>query len=415
MRRQFRQIFKMKNPIQTYAWGSHTAIAALLGDESPSTEPQAELWMGAHLKSPSKVFFDSRWVPLSELIGRYPTELLGRKVAEKFDRSLPFLFKVLAAAEPLSIQAHPDAQQAVDGFQRENLKGLSLSDPQRNYRDDRPKPECLCALAPFTGLCGFRTPEEILSVSAPVWPKDDTAALDIVHNTKSTNGLHDFFLFLMQLDKEHRTELTARVVESAAPLEDQNEAYRWVSRLNKKYLGDIGVLSPLMLNLITLQPNEAVYLPPRQLHAYLDGIGIEVMANSDNVLRGGLTPKHVDLPELTKILDFHPHKPEILTPKFRTESQGVYDSSSEAFCLTLLTVTGRRPLSINARFQGPEIILAIKGKCGIRGRNDQNDLTIEQGESVFIPAAVETYTLSGDARLFRAAVNLTAQEVKRQS
>ncbi|MEJ2156926.1 MAG: mannose-6-phosphate isomerase, class I [Desulfobacteraceae bacterium] len=405
----------MKNPVQTYAWGSHTAIAALLGDESPSTEPQAELWMGAHLKSPSRIFFENRWEPLSDLIDRYPNELLGREVAEKFGRSLPFLFKVLAAAEPLSIQAHPDAQQAVDGFQRENLKGLSLSDPQRNYRDDRPKPECLCALAPFTGLCGFRPPDEILTISAPVWPKDDAAALNIVRNLDHSKGLQEFFQSLMQMDKEDCAKLTGRVVENAAPLADQNEAYRWVCRLHRKYPGDIGVLSPLILNLVTLHPNEAVYLPPRQLHAYLDGIGIEVMGNSDNVLRGGLTPKHVDVPELTKILDFHSYKPEILTPQFVTETQGVYESPGETFRLTQLIVTSRRPLSISARFQGPEIILAIEGRCGIRGRHDQNDMTIEQGESVFIPAAVENYTISGDTRLFRAAVNLPTQEVKRQS
>jgi len=160
-----------------------------------------------------------------------------------------------------------------------------------------------------------------------------------------------------------------------------------------------------MLNLITLQPGQAVFLPPRQLHAYLDGLGIEVMANSDNVLRGGLTPKHIDVPELVKILDFHPYNPKILSPQYQTETEGFYDSLTDTFRLSQLIVTAKRPHVAIDRPEGPEIILGVDGEAVIRNGHAGDDMTIGQGESVFIPAAVDAYTLTGDARLFKAAVN----------
>jgi mannose-6-phosphate isomerase len=365
--------------------------------------------MGAHPGSPSRIWFDGRWQPLSKLIERYPDELLGRLVAERFDRTLPYLFKVLAAGEPLSIQAHPDAQQALDGFQRENLKGLSLSDPQRNYKDDRPKPECMCALAPFTGLCGFRPPNEMMAIIEPVWPTNDALALGTLLSSKNPDALRDLFLFLMHLDRGRRTELITRVVDNAARFVDQNEAYGWVIRLHQKYPGDIGVLAPLMLNLMRLQPGEAVFLPAGQLHAYLDGFGIEVMANSDNVLRGGLTPKHVDVRELMTILDFRPYKPETLTPHFQTDTEGIYDSPADSFRLSQLTIAARQPHEVPERPEGPEIILGVEGAAVIRKGHGEGDTTIGKGESVFIPAAVGTYTITGDARLFKAAVNLSSR------
>jgi mannose-6-phosphate isomerase len=363
------------------------------------------LWMGAHPKAPSRIRFNGRWQPLLELIDRYPNELLGYRIAEKFDRSLPYLFKVLAAAEPLSIQAHPDGQQAIDGFRRENRQGLSLADPQRNYRDDRPKPECMCALTPFIGLCGFRPPKAIMSAIEPVWPKTEASALIVLRNGKGAKAVQAFFQYLMHLDRDRRAALTNNVADSAAQLESPSETVRWIVRLHQKYPGDIGVLSPLMLNIITLQPGEAVFLPPGQLHAYLDGLGIEVMANSDNVLRGGLTPKHIDVRELVKILDFHPYKPKILSPRFQTETEGVYDSPTDIFRLSQLVVTGRQAHEAKVRIEGPEIILCIEGAANFSMRHSEGGTTIEPGESVFIPAAVDAYTITGDARLFKAAVN----------
>ncbi len=399
------KILKMQNPIQTYAWGSRKAIADLLGQHVPSPEPQAELWMGAHPKSPSKVRLDGRWQSLLTLIDRFPQELLGQKVSEHYNRTLPYLFKVLAAGEPLSIQAHPDAEQAIEGFNRENLQGLALEDPQRNYRDDRPKPECMCALTPFTGLCGFRSPQEVAAVSEPVWPKKYDTVSDLLGNANRSDALRTFFQSLMQSDAARIAEITTHVVEKSEVLRNQNEIYDWVIRLHQKYPGDVGVLSPLILNVIQLKPGEALFLPPKQLHAYLDGLGIELMANSDNVLRGGLTPKHIDVQELMKILSFEPYKPDVLTPYFKHETEGVYASSTDTFSLSQLIVTGRQPHKSDGRRQGPEIILGVEGSAAISQDGEQEPVSIEKGESVFVPAAVNTYTVTGNAKLFKAAVH----------
>lgn len=406
MSRTLRKILKMQNPIQTYAWGSRSAIADLMGHDAPSSEPQAELWMGAHPKSPSQVWIEGRWEVLSELIERHPIELLGKKVAERYDQTLPYLFKVLAAGEPLSIQAHPDAKQARDGFLKENLKNIDLADPRRNYRDDRPKPECMCALTPFTGLCGFRPPSEVITVSDSLWPAWEKSILNIIKNSNDSNSLRDFFQSLMEMEQGRLTDLVSHVVEAAGSSEDQNEIYAWINRLHRKYPGDVGVLSPLLLNIIRLEPGEALFLPPKQLHAYLDGLGIELMGNSDNVLRGGLTPKHIDVKELLHILDFHPYKPQILVPQAKSDTEGIYASSSDTFSLSKITVTSQLPHRPSARRQGPEIMLVVDGTAAIRQSGDDEDVIVDRGESVFIPATVTSYTATGNATLFKAAANL---------
>ncbi len=398
-------IMKMRNPIQTYAWGSHSAIAKLMGQDSPSHQPQAELWMGAHPKSPSEVWFKGKWNSLLEHIDDHPQELLGVEVADRFDKTLPYLFKVLAAAEPLSIQAHPDAQQALEGFRRENLQGLPLTDPKRNYRDNRPKPECMCALTPFTGLCGFRLPQEISALCEPVWPRKKGHFLSHMDRPSHREALKDFFLSLMQLDAASTADLTARVAQKADRNKEIDGIYGWIARLYEKYPGDIGVLAPLFLNLIRLEPGEALFLPARQLHAYLDGLGIELMANSDNVLRGGLTPKHIDIRELMRILDFNPYRPEVLSPRSKSETEGIYPSTTDAFSLSRLVITRGHPHFVEGRREGPEILLGVEGTAEIQQFEGANALSIAKGESVFVPAAVDGYRVTGDAKLFKASVN----------
>lgn len=397
---------KMQNPIQAYAWGSRSAIAELLGQDLPSPEPQAELWMGAHPKSPSKVWIEGRWHFLNDLIEHHPDEMLGHQVVDRFGETLPYLFKVLAAAEPLSIQAHPDAQQALAGFQRENRIGIPVTDPQRNYRDDQPKPECMCALTPFHGLCGFRAPREVLEISELVWPEEHVEVIGCIDNSNSTTILQELFSNIMQMEASRINNLVARVVERAEGKRNQNDAYLWVCALNQKYPGDVGVLSPLLLNIIKLEPGEALFLPPRQLHAYLDGLGIELMANSDNVLRGGLTPKHIDVQELTRILDFAPYKPEILTPQSKGSTEGVYTSSTDAFSLSALQVTHSQPHIGADRFRGPEILLVVDGTARINLIDGDAEVSVRKGESVFIPAIVDAYHIKGEAALYKAAVNM---------
>ncbi len=278
----------LKNKIQEYDWGSYTAISELLGKLSHSDTPQAELWMGAHPKASSMVEENGEWFPLNELIGKYPEYILGKTAAKKFDNRLPYLFKVLAAVKPLSIQTHPNRLQAKEGSEKENKLGIPLNAPDRNYKDNNHKPECICAVTHFWGLNGFRKIPDILLLSEKISLKGLEKELHKIENNPNPQGLRIFFKSVMTLPSEKKKEIISYAAEQAEKFSD-NPVFEWIIRLYHEYPSDIGVLSPLWLNLICLKPGEAMFLPPGSLHSYLDGVGIELMANSDNVLRGGLT------------------------------------------------------------------------------------------------------------------------------
>ncbi|MBW2026968.1 MAG: mannose-6-phosphate isomerase, class I [Deltaproteobacteria bacterium] len=276
----------LRNPIQHYAWGSKTAIPKLLNIPNPERNPMAELWMGAHPKAPSQVCVDGRWISLIDVIASSPESVLGSEVARRFDSQLPFLFKILAAAEPLSIQVHPNKQQAIEGFTKENELGISLDAPYRNYRDDNHKPELLCALTPFEALKGFRPVGEALALMETIAVPELSPLVDGLRNHPDMDGLKRFFRILMKMGKSEQARMVSRVVERAKEKARERRELYWVMELGKKYPGDVGVLSPLFLNLIYLEPGQAMFLPAGELHAYLGGTGLEIMANSDNVLRG---------------------------------------------------------------------------------------------------------------------------------
>jgi mannose-6-phosphate isomerase len=400
------QILLMQNPIQPYAWGSHSAIAELLGEQVPSEQPQAELWMGAHPKSPSRVWYQDRWQPLDQIITRNAVEMLGVQVLKKFSHRLPYLFKVLAASQPLSIQAHPDKSQAQEGFNRENNAGIPLDAAHRNYKDDQHKPECICALTSFLGMCGFRPAAAVKSLIVPIWPLQHDNALRMLENNLDSISLRDFFSYLMNLGTDTRRALINHVVAQAATKKEHDIAYEWVLRLNEQYPNDIGVLSPLMLNMINLQPGQALFLPARQLHAYLDGLGIELMANSDNVLRGGLTPKHVDVPELLKILDFEPYTAQILLPQGFGSPEKMYSSGAEEFVLSELDPSDSNPFVSSNKSPGPVILFCTQGEATLSWKKREHEMVIRKGQSVFIPDSVGNYTLKGDAKVYKACVNI---------
>ena len=393
----------MRNTIQPYAWGSRTAIAELCGQPSPSAEPQAELWIGAHPKAPSRVRVHGRWTSLTELIAEDPAAILGSAAAARFDAELPYLLKVLAAERPLSIQAHPSRAQAREGFARENRLKIPLDAPHRNYRDANHKPECICALTAFWALSGFRAPPEILARLAPVLPPQAAGALQELAGGDAGEGLRRFFVWLMSLPGAQRRPLVAVAAEQAAALAGRDPAFDWVRRLQGEYPGDAGVLAPLMLNLVQLAPGEALFLPAGELHAYLQGVGIELMANSDNVLRGGLTPKHVDLPELLRVLTFAERKIEVLQPAAAGPCEGRYASRAEEFQLAVLSIDGKRTYSGPAR-RGVEILLCVEGEGCLRDLAAAGELVLCQGQSALIPAAAGAYRLSGAGRFYKAGL-----------
>ncbi|MCL2319971.1 MAG: mannose-6-phosphate isomerase, class I [Treponema sp.] len=423
-------IYKLKNAVKNYAWGSPEWLPALLGQRNLSRIPWAELWMGVNPAGPSRVVPETsgtgEGILLSELIARDPSAYLGRETVKNFGK-LPFLFKVEAAAKPLSIQAHPNLEQAREGFERENREGIPLDAPERNYRDSNHKPEIICALSPFAALCGFRNVQEIKTLigilSRSCSGESDGALKTALESLASAleredeNPLKAFIAALFGMENQARQALGPFLKTRRDMLEKNFPQYQdeWklCSYLASLYPDDTsasydasasldaGIIAPLYLNIIELGPGEAMYLPAGVFHAYIHGMGIELMADSDNVLRGGLTPKHVDVKELFRILNFSEYKPEILKVPGPASEWYTYPAPAREFTLSVMRGSGG-PLPYPET--GPSIVLVTQGSAVVTGKSGGGGTELLKGESAFIPAGAEkNLTFSGTFTAYVAA------------
>jgi mannose-6-phosphate isomerase len=396
------EILFLNNIVQPYAWGSRTAIPELLGRPNPDGVPQAELWMGAHPKAPSVVQAPEGGVPLDAWVERYPDDILGPQVSAAFERKLPFLFKVLAAAAPLSIQAHPDAETARVGFMREDRLGLGLDAPERNYRDPNHKPECICALTPFRALCGFRPPTEILDHLGSLCPQALKAEIGAFAENCNAEGLKRLFAVLLALDPLRRREAVAEAVANAETAGD--ESLGWIPSLARHYPGDIGALAPALMNGLRLEPGQALFLEERVLHAYLEGTAIELMANSDNVVRAGLTSKHIDIPELFKVVRFDGPEIRLVRAETRVPAETMYITPAAEFALSMIHLNASDSYESKAG-RNVEILLCIDGTADlVEMLPGGKRLKVAKGSSVLVPAAAPAYRVTGPARLYKATV-----------
>lgn len=393
----------LKNTVQKYEWGSRTAIQKLLGEKSPSDEPAAELWMGAHPKAPSLVDQDGKWIALNDLIARNPQAVLGKDVALKFHNQLPYLFKVLAAAKPLSIQAHPSRARARAGFDFENNQGIPLNATNRNYKDANHKPECICALSPFWALSGFRNIADILFLVGEVCPKELGGELNQLKKQADASGLKSFFTKLMSLESGRKIQVIDEANQNANKRREQSPAFQWTAKLGAEYPTDIGMLAPLYLNLVQLEAGQALFLPSGELHAYLEGVGIELMANSDNVLRGGLTPKHIDVPELLKVLNFRSRRIERLEARNLDKSEKAYASMAEEFVLSVITISNE-DIYHKSNLHSAEMLLCTEGEAQLENNGGHHSVHVKRGDSAIVFAAAGSYRIRGNAVLFKAAV-----------
>ncbi|MBT2520445.1 mannose-6-phosphate isomerase, class I [Arthrobacter sp. ISL-28] len=402
-------MYEIENVLRPYAWGSTTAIAGLLG-RPESGGPEAELWIGAHPDSPSVATRpDGTAVPLNALIAEDPDHFLGEASVAEFGPRLPFLTKVLAAAKPLSLQVHPSLEQAMAGFARENADGVPAHAASRNYRDDNHKPEMIFALTPFDALCGFRAPAKsrdvflhvagCLEMSGSGVPALLTDVIDDLSQAEEAAALRSAFERLIA-GGEGVSEATSRVVEAlaaGAPMAPYQPELSTVLSLNSEYPGDPGVLISLLLNRLTLEPGEVMYLPAGNVHAYLHGLGVEVMASSDNVLRGGLTPKFVDVPELLKTIAFESVGVPILRAEVSELGQELYQPPFREFQLQrieLLPDGSPVPLAQS----GAAVIIVTAGSVYLD--SPKGDLLLSRGRSAFLPAAdapVNVHPISGAA------------------
>ncbi len=361
------------NTPRDYAWGSTTAIAGLLG-RTPSGRPEAELWLGAHPGSPARVVDEDR------------------TLLDVVDGGLPFLLKVLAAGAPLSLQAHPTMAQAVEGFARENAAGVPLDAPHRNYKDAFHKPELIYALSdPFRALSGFRPVAETREVLAPV--ASDPRIAPLLARLTGDDAIRDVFSWLIG-GGDDVDDLVEAVVEASATVD--GPSWRTVRTLADHYPGDPGIAISLLLHTVELDPGEVLYLPAGNIHAYLEGLGIELMASSDNVLRGGLTPKHVDVPELLEVLDFRPLPAPYLEPERPRPGVRVFRPDVPDFVLTVLDDDALAE-GVDLPLSGPAIVLCTQGRVEVDGGP-----ALTQGDALYVDG-VDPLRLAGEGVLFVAS------------
>ena len=390
-------MFALTNTTRHYPWGSHTAISTLLGTE-PSGKPEAELWMSAHSDSPSVAATPEGPVALDQLIAEHPLSMLGQEVFDAFGATLPFLAKLLAADKALSLQVHPNLDRARERFAAEEAAGIAQNAPNRNYKDQNHKPEMLFALSDFEALSGFRKCEDaaalfralgtIITESGADVP-DLLQRVELTLNSRmaAPRVVREAFEMLVHGGSE-TTELLEVAVPAlaaaAAAGTELSPALATVVELAAQYPADPGVLISLLLNRFSLSPGEAIYLPAGNIHAYLTGLGIEVMACSDNVLRGGLTGKHVDVPELLATVEFAPSDVPVVPTRVTELGQHLWEPPFAEFVLQRVETTPASepmPLAQN----GPLLVLAVSGAVLLD--SPRGDMVLSRGDSVFIPAA----------------------------
>ena len=436
--------------VRHYDWGSRTAIPDLLGLPA-SDRPWAELWFGAHPQGPALA--GEAGTPLDQAVAADPVAALGPAAAARFGR-LPFMVKVLAAARPLSLQTHPDAEAARAGCAREDGLGLPRTSPERSFRDGSPKPELICALTPFEALWGFRDPAPTLALLESI----DTPALDPMRRRLAADptpsGLRDLTAWLLGRDRAAAAEFNRQVAracrpapvseraagaerrsvsERAAGAERRSVSERaagerasgegrgsdeWAAEralavdLEAQFPDDPGVAVALLLNRVTLQPGEALFLGPGLLHSYLGGTGVEVMASSDNVIRAGLTSKPTDIPAFLEVVSTDPVTPDVQRP---APVGGVADYRAPVGEFSLQRIEADGEVSVGG---GPAILLCTRGRARARGNRagdtrvggaradsrEAGDLEISPGEAVWVDARTEAVTLRGEATVFRAGI-----------
>ncbi|WP_421207677.1 mannose-6-phosphate isomerase, class I [Aeromonas enteropelogenes] len=388
----------MQNPIQGYDWGSHDSLTTLFGIPNPEGKPQAELWMGAHPNGCSEITCGDQVQKLSTLIESAPAAVLGEATLARFG-SLPFLFKVLCAEKALSIQVHPSKAQAETGFAKEEAAGISPKAANRNYKDPNHKPELVFALTPYQAMNGFRSIPAILVLFERVKLAaiaDLTGALATAHAANQGEaGLQHFFQQLLMLEGVRKEAALTDLLAYANEHQDE-ETFALITSLAAQYPGDVGLFSPLLLNVVTLQPGQAMFLDACTPHAYVRGTGLEIMANSDNVLRAGLTPKYIDVAELLDCTRCLP-KPDdqiLLAPR-REGAVQHFEVPVPDFTFSVYPAGEHQLTTASA-----EILFAIDGPVILKRGDDT--LHLEKGQSAFIPAATGSYQLLAEGRVARA-------------
>ena len=387
------RITRLEGAVQRYAWGSHSFLAELRGRPAPSDEPEAELWLGAHPRGSARVLAPDGPEPLGDWVGRDPEAVLGPAVRARFGAELPFLLKVLAVAKPLSIQVHPDAEQARAGYAREQAAGIALDAAERCYPDASAKPELVYALTRFEVLHGLREPSAIRD------DLDGLGAGELAPRDGSAGALRA--ALASWLDRAPNP-LRRRAVTAARSRADAAPRFARVAALDAAFPGDPGALAPLYLRALRLEPGEALFVAAGELHAYLEGAAVELMACSDNVLRGGLTAKHVALDELLGVARVEPVAGGVLAAEPAAAGVARFRTPAREFELAVLEpAPDAAPCALGP---GVGVVLCATGRVRLCAEADPEGLALEAGQSALVPAAAGAWRASGAGRLFAARV-----------
>lgn len=407
----------LQNAVRPYAWGSRTVIGELLGRPVPAPHPEAELWMGAHPGDPSRITTaDGTERNLLEVVEADPVGQLGQECARRWHNRLPYMLKVLAAAEPLSLQAHPSAAQAAAGYAAEEAAGIPRDAPERNYPDPTPKPELVCALTEFEVLAGFADASRTVELLRAIETPELAGYSELLAGQPDSEGLRALFTTWITLPQQRIDDLLPDVVKACARHAEEGGEFqaecRTVADLGDEHPHDAGVLTALLLNRISLRAGEAVYLPAGNLHLYLHGTAIEILANSDNVLRCGLTPKHVDVPELLKVVDFASGRMPVLAGEASAAEPGlwVYSTDADEFELSRLEFSAATPEAVELPAGAPQILVCTHGAVLVRDHRDGRELELPRGASVWLTAddpAISLRPASDErAQVFRATTGI---------
>lgn len=397
-------LFKLEGVVQHYAWGGSSFIPQLLSIENAENQPCAEYWMGAHDKAPAQALLNGHKVPLNDLIAQSPEEFLGHEAARRFANRLPYLFKVLDVKDMLSIQVHPTKTEAEKGFARENEMGVPLTASHRNYKDDNHKPEIMVALTDFWLLHGFRSAQEITTLL------DEIEEFHTLKPYFKGGNYQKLYQYVMGLSQDEVNKVLQPLVERLIPAYEAGKLEKsspdfWAARAaihNPLEEGnyDRGIFSVYFFNLVNIAPGHGIFQAAGIPHAYLEGVNMELMANSDNVLRGGLTPKHIDVPELLEHTHFKAVTPEILAGDQVEETVKVYRSPAPDFELSCIQVSEDHAYQ-STMTHATDILIVIDGNA--KASFGEGSFDLQKGD-VFLAKAHVAYLLTGSATLYKATV-----------
>ncbi len=393
-------MIRITQATQSYSWGSSTALHTLFGLNDAGVV--AEAWLGAHQLAPSR---SEAGESLADLVAADPAAALGTDVVARFGPQLPYLLKVIAPERPLSLQVHPHVARAREGFDEEEEAGVPLDAPHRNYKDRNHKPELVYALTRFEAISGFRAPRRAAELLAGLATPLAKALHAMLVADPSADGIRAVFTRLLDpTTRPSPDEIEAIAAASAARLDAGSpspRADRTVALLYAQYPDDPGVVTSLLLNPVTLQPGEAMFVPAGGVHAYLHGVAVEIMASSDNVLRAGLTPKHVDVPELLRNVDYVAAPPIRIAPETVHRATNVFYAPVDDFELSVTDLADDDHHPLPGR--GPRILLCLEGEVHVTTSKD-GALRLTRGQSVFVPAADGALTAHGTGRVVQADV-----------